>query len=195
MRCRSPHRPRLARPACIPQARLVECSNIMKTRPDLKFPGLLLLLVAAAHAQTVCRFELADQSDGASSGFIFSLLASADSNGNCQPASVMLRLDVGDGTTLHTLEAPFSFQTGVVYTATATVSTTGALQISLNGQSLGTAQHNFQPGPQGTLYASDGGNTGTGTPAYVITQISLQIANGSTTISLAPNGRIRYRSR
>jgi uncharacterized protein (TIGR03437 family) len=159
----------------------------MKTRPDLKFPGLLLLLVGAAHAQTVCRFELADQSDGASSGFIFSLLGSADSNGNCQISSVMLRLDAGDGTTLHTLQAPFSFQTGVVYTATATVSTAGALEISVNGQSLGTAQHNFQPG-SGPLFASDGGDPGMGNPAYVVTQISLQLTNGSTTISLAPNG-------
>ena len=40
---------------------------------------------------------------------------------------------------------------------------------------------------QGTLYGSDGGDS-TGTPSYVITQISLQVANGSTTVSLAPNG-------
>jgi uncharacterized protein (TIGR03437 family) len=153
----------------------------------LKFPGILLLLAGAAHAQNVCSFGLADQSDGATSGFIFSLLASADSNGNCQLSSVMLRLAVGDGKTLHNLDTPFSFQTGVVYTATATVSTTGSLQTSLNGQPLGSAQHNFQPSA-GTLFASDGGNSGTGTPTYVITQISLQVSNGSTTVSLAPNG-------
>lgn len=160
---------------------------IMKTRGVLKFPGLLLLLAAAAHAQNVCRFELADQSDGATSGFIFSLAASADSSGNCQLSSVMLILSVGNGTALKSLEVPFSWQTGVVYTATAAIGTTGASQISLNGQSLGTGQYNLQP-TQGTLYGSDGGNPGTGTPAYVITQISLQVANGSTTISLDPNG-------
>jgi len=63
----------------------------------------------------------------------------------------------------------------------------GSLHISLNGQALGAGQYNFQP-MQGTLYGSDGGNSGTGTPAYLITQISLQVANGSATVSLAPNG-------
>ncbi len=159
----------------------------MKTRRVLRFPCLLLFLAAAAPAQNVCRLDLADQSDGATSGFLFSLLATADSSGNCPLSSVMLRLSVGDGTALHNLEVPFSWQTGVVYTATATVATTGSLQISLNGQSLGSAQDNFQP-TAGTLFASDGGDSGTGTPAYVITQISLQVANGSTTISLDPNG-------
>lgn len=159
----------------------------MKTRRILHFPGIFLLLAVGAHAQNVCIFELADQSDGATSGFILSLLASADSEGNCQLSSVMLQLAVGDGKALQNLDTPFSFQTGVAYTATATIATTGAVQISINGQSLGSAQHNFQP-MQGALYGSDGGDSGTGTPAYVITQISLQVANGSTTVSLAPNG-------
>ena len=69
----------------------------MKPRRNLHIPGLLLILAVAAHAQNVCLFELADQSDGATSGFIFSLLASADSKGNCQLNSVMLQLAVGDG--------------------------------------------------------------------------------------------------
>lgn len=146
-----------------------------------------MFLVAAAHAQNVCRFELGDQSDGATSGFVFSLVAAADSSGNCQLSSVMLELSVGNGAALHNLDAPFSWQAGVTYTATATIGTTGSLQISLNGQSLGTAQYVFQP-MQGTLYGSDGGNPGTGIPAYIITQISLEVANGATTISLDPNG-------
>ena len=64
--------------ACVSQLRRGRIP-MMKAGRLLKFPGILLLLAAAAHAQNVCSFELADQSDGATSGFIFSLLASADS--------------------------------------------------------------------------------------------------------------------
>src|SRR5580704_2782997 len=95
--------PRAGRPdsrcACVPQiGAMIEWSTIMRTRWVLKAPGFLLLLAAAAHAQNGCRFDLAGQTDGATSGFFFSLVATADSSGNCQLGSVMLELSVGNGT-------------------------------------------------------------------------------------------------
>ena len=147
----------------------------------------LLLSAAGARGQNVCRLHLAGQSDGATNGFILSLQANPDSSGNCQLSSVTLGLDIGNGTTLRNLRAPFSWQTGVVYTAKAVITAAGPQQLSLNGQSLGTLQSTFQPA-QDTLLGSRGEDSGSVTEGYVVTQISLQASNGSNNFSYSPNG-------
>ncbi len=99
----------------------------------------------------------------------------------------MLGLSVGDGKSLHTVQAPFSWQTGVVYTVTAVITGAGPQQLSINGQSAGSVVGAFTPA-QGTLYASNADDSGTATEAYIVTQISLQVSNGSNTVTVAPNG-------
>lgn len=80
-----------------------------------------------------------------------------------------------------------SWQTGVVYTAKAVINAAGPQQLSLNGQSLGSAQGVFMP-VQGAFYGSDVADSGAVIEAYVVTQISLQVSNGSNSFSIAPNG-------
>jgi hypothetical protein len=113
-------------------------SNGMQSGLPIKILGLLLLAATGAHGQGQCVLELASQSDGATSGFTLSLSAAADSSGNCQLSSLMLGLKVGDGRSLHTVQAPFSWQTGVVYTATAVLTSAGPQQLAINGQSAGS---------------------------------------------------------
>ena len=153
----------------------------------VKLLCLLPLGAALAHGQNQCVLELASQSDKANSGFILSLSAAADSSGNCQLGSVMLGLSVGNGKSLHTVQAPFSWQTGVVYTVTAVITGAGPQQLSINGQSAGSVAGAFVPA-QGTLYASNVDDSGTATEAYIVNQISLQVSNGSNTVTVAPNG-------
>ncbi|HUA58864.1 MAG TPA: IPT/TIG domain-containing protein [Verrucomicrobiae bacterium] len=153
----------------------------------VKLLCLLTLGAALAHGQNQCVLELASQSDEVHSGFILFLSAAADSSGNCQLGSVTLGLSVGNGKSLHTVQAPFSWQTGVVYTATAVITGAGPQQLSINGQSAGSVAGAFVPA-QGTLYASNVNDSGTATEAYIVTQISLQVSNGSNTVSVAPNG-------
>ena len=166
---------------------LVEYSIRMKTRRLLRFPGVLLLSAAGAFGQNQCRLQLAGQSDGSTNGFILSLLASPDSSGKCLLGSVSLELDVGNGTSLHNVRAPFSWQTGVVYTARAVITAAGPQQLFLNGQSIGTVQSAFQPS-QSTLFGSRGADSGSVTDEYIITQISLAASNGANNFSYAPNG-------
>ena len=149
--------------------------------------SFLLLLSAGARAQNVCRIHLAAQSDGATNGFILLLEANPDSTGNCQLSSVTLGLDVGNGNSLHTLRTPYAWQTGIVYTAKAVVTAAGPQQLSLNGQSMGSLQSSFQPAPE-TLFGSRGADSGSVTEEYVVTQISIQVSNGSNNYAYAPNG-------
>jgi uncharacterized protein (TIGR03437 family) len=146
----------------------------------------LWLILSAAHAQNQCHFYLANQSDSCS-GFLLALEGSVDSTGKCALGSVNLRLNVGDGSALHHVDAAFAWQTGVVYTAKAVITTAGPQQLSINGQPAGSVQGAFKPA-QGTLAASQIADSGTATEAYLATQISLQVANGSNTLSIAPNG-------
>jgi uncharacterized protein (TIGR03437 family) len=146
----------------------------------------LLLLAAGAQAQDQCRFNLANHSDS-TSGFLLLLQANADSKGNCALASLGLRLSVGDGTALHHVDATFSWQPRVVYTATAVITAAGPHQLSINGQNIGAAQGAFKPA-SGTLAGSQVADSGTPTEAYIVTQISLQVSNGANTLTLAPNG-------
>jgi uncharacterized protein (TIGR03437 family) len=165
---------------------LVECDR-MKTRRPFHLPLFLLLCAAGAYGQNQCRFHLASQSDGATSGVTLSLVAAPDSNGNCQLGSASLELAVGNGVSLHRIAGTVSWQTGIVYTAKAAIMAAGPQQLSLNGQSLGTIATAFQPTP-GTLFGSLAADTGPVTEEYVATQISLAVSNGSNNISLAPDG-------
>jgi uncharacterized protein (TIGR03437 family) len=74
-----------------------------------------------------------------------------------------------------------------VYTAKAVITGVGPQQLSLNGQSLGTAQGVFKP-LQGTFFGSDISDSPAVTEAYVVTQISLQVSNAGNNLSIAPNG-------
>ncbi len=159
----------------------------MKSGLPLKISGLLLLAAAGGYSQNQCRLDLANQSGNATSGFTLSLVAAADPNGNCQLGSVQVGLNVGDGKSSHTVQAPFSWQTGVVYTVTAVLSSAGPQQLSIDGQSAGSVVGGFTPAP-GTFYASNVNDTGTATEAYIVTQISLQVSNGSNSLTVTPNG-------
>src|SRR5579871_1475173 len=104
----------------------------------------LLILASAARAQNICRLYLLNQTDGAS-GLVLSLEATTDSTGKCGLGSMNLRLAVGDGTSLHHVDAPFAWQMGVVYTAKAIVTANGPHQLTINGQASGSAQGAFRP--------------------------------------------------
>lgn len=134
----------------------------------------------------ICRFYLANHSDSAQ-GLTLSLEAQANANGVCALSAVNLNLSVGDGTGFHHVSASQAWQTGVVYTATASITGAGPQRLSLNGQSLGTATGVFKP-LQGTFFGSDIADSGAPTEAYVVTQISLQVSNGSNSFSITPNG-------
>ncbi|HYL78505.1 MAG TPA: IPT/TIG domain-containing protein [Bryobacteraceae bacterium] len=145
----------------------------------------MMALTLGVYGQNQCRFYLANQSDSGS-GLTLSLEASADSNGECALSSANLRLAVGDGTAFHHVDSAFAWQTGMVYTAKATITAAGPQQLSINGQTAGSAQGAFRPGP-GPLSASLVADSGTAAEAYIVRQISLQVSNGSNTLSLAPN--------
>ncbi len=145
----------------------------------------LLAAVAEGHAQNVCHFYLANQSD-ATSGVLLSLEASADSSGKCVLGSLVLRLNVGDGTAFHHVDASFPWQIGMVYTAQAVLTGAGPQQLSINSQAAGTVQGGFKPAQAtfGGSMITDSGSAET----YLVSQISLQVVNGSNTLSVAPNG-------
>jgi hypothetical protein len=145
-----------------------------------------LVLAAQARAQNQCRFYLADHSDG-SSGVTLSLEASSDSAGKCALSSVNLRLAVGDGTALHHVDASFPWQIGVVYTAQAMITAAGPQQLSINGQSMGSAHAVFKPAA-GTFAGSEVADSGAPTEAYLASQISLQVSSGANSLNIAPNG-------
>jgi len=147
---------------------------------------LLLFLSAGARAQDQCRFYLANHTDN-TTGLLLSLDTTADSSGKCQLSSLNLRLSVGDGSALHHVDAPFSWQTGVPYTAKATITAAGPQQLSINGQSAGSIQAAFKPS-QSSFAASQVGDSGAATEAYIVTELSLQISNGTNTLTVAPNG-------
>jgi hypothetical protein len=145
---------------------------------------LLTLLPSLADAQTQCRIYLANHSD-ATQGFALSLEAQAGSNGVCPLSALNIVLAVGDDAANHRVTASQAWQTGVVYTAKAVIAAGGPQQLFVNGQSLGSAQGGFRPA-SGTLYGSQVGST-QGTQAYIVTQISLQVSNGSNSLSLPPD--------
>ena len=148
--------------------------------------GCLLTLTAEqAHAQTQCRYYLANQSD-TNQGLALSLEAPASSTGGCSLTAVNIILSVGDGAANHRLSVSQSWQTGVVYTAKAVITAAGPQQLFLNGTPLGTVQGAFKP-VQGTFFGSQRGPA-QGTPSYAVTQISVQVTSGSNSLSFAPNG-------
>src|SRR5215472_418177 len=137
-------------------------------------------------AQNICRFYLANHS-GSVQGLTLSLEAQANTSGVCTLSAVNLNLSAGDGTGFHHISASQAWQTGTVYTATAVITGAGPQRLSLNGQSLGTATGAFLPA-QGTFFGSDIADSGAATESYVVTQISLQVSNGSNSFPIAPNG-------
>jgi uncharacterized protein (TIGR03437 family) len=155
-------------------------------RASLLIVVCVIALAPVAAAQNLCRFYLANHSDSAQ-GLTLSLEAQANASGVCALSAVNLNLSVGDGTGFHHVSASQSWQTGVVYTAKAVITGVGPQQLSLNGQSLGTAQGVFKP-LQGTFFGSDIADSPAVTEAYVITQISLQASNGPNSFSIAPDG-------
>jgi uncharacterized protein (TIGR03437 family) len=146
----------------------------------------LMSLAVGAHAQTQCHFYLANHT-GANSGILLVLESAADANGKCALSGVNLRLNVGDGTAMHHVDGSFAWQTGVVYTAKAVITAAGPQQLSINGQTAGAVQGAFAPA-QATLSASLIADAAGATETYMVTQISLQVTNGSNTLSVAPNG-------
>src|SRR5579872_5329467 len=132
-------------------------------------PAVLVALTAAwmpAGAQTRFRFYLANQSDS-TQGLTLFLQGTPNASGMCPLSSVSLVLSVGDGAGFHRVSASRTWQPGVVYTAKAVISASGPQQLSLNGQSLGTAQAAFKP-VDGMFLGSDAVNSGT--PGYVVRQ-------------------------
>jgi uncharacterized protein (TIGR03437 family) len=146
----------------------------------------LMALAFGTYAQTQCRFYLANQADGVS-GILLVLESAAEASGKCALSGVSLRLNVGDGTTMHHVDGSFAWQTGVVYTAKAVITAAGPQQLSINGQAAGAVQGAFMPAP-GTFSASLIGDAAGATETYMVTQISLQVSNGTNTLSVAPNG-------
>ena len=157
-----------------------------KMRHSLTVAVCLAAFAPSGPAQSLCRFYLANHSDSAQ-GLTLSLEAQANPSGVCTLSGVNLNLSIGDGTGFHHVSASQAWQTGVVYTATAVITGTGPQKLSLNGQSLGTATGIFKP-TQGAFFGSDTADSGVPTEAYVVTQISLQVTNGSNSFSIAPNG-------
>lgn len=147
----------------------------------------LIALTVGAHAQTQCHFYLANHTDG-NSGVLLALESSADANGKCALNGVNLRLNVGDGTAMRHVDAPFAWQNGLVYTVKAVLVAAGPQQLFINGQSVGSIQSGFKPA-QATFAASQVNDPpGPSAETYMVSQISLQVTNGSNTISIAPNG-------
>lgn len=137
-------------------------------------------------AQPACQFYLADQT-GTNQGFSLHLDTQADSKGSCQLNSVSLVLTVGDGAGYHKVTANPAWQTGVLYTAKAVITTAGPQQLSLNGQSSGSSPAVFKPA-QTTVNGAEMADSGVAAESYLVTEISLQIANGANNISIAPSG-------
>jgi uncharacterized protein (TIGR03437 family) len=149
---------------------------------------LLTILILASGfiaAQPQCQFYLANQTSS-SQGLALHLDAQADSKGMCALNSVNITLTVGDGTGYHHISVNPAWQTGV-YTAKAIITAGGPQQLLLNGQSLGNVQAVFKPSP-GAFSGSSVADSATANPAYMISEISLQVSNGSNNLSIAPNG-------
>jgi len=148
--------------------------------------AFLLLFAVGARAQNQCRFYLANHADSTSGVMLF-LEAPADASGKCALSAVNLRLNVGDGTALHHIDAPFSWQTRFVYTVKAVIAAAGPQQLSINGQSVGAIQNGFKPAQ--AAFAASQINDATGVmETYMVSQLSLQVTNGSNTVSIAPSG-------
>jgi uncharacterized protein (TIGR03437 family) len=158
----------------------------MSPRRLIAFVTSLMALGVGARAQTQCHFYLANHADG-NSGVLLVLESAADASGKCALSGVNLRLNVGDGTALHHVDGSFAWQTGVVYTAKAVLTAAGPQQLSINGQSAGTVTGGFKPA-QATLAASLIADAAGAAESYLVTQISLQVTSGSSTLSVAPNG-------
>ncbi len=147
--------------------------------------GSLMPAALRLEAETQCRFYLANHS-GTNLGLALSLEGQADTTGSCPLSSINIVLTVGDGTANHRLAVTQAWQTGHVYTAKAVVTAAGPQQLSVNGQSVGNLSGAFRPAAE-PLYGSQLGQT-QGTPAYVATEISLQISNAASSLSLPPDG-------
>jgi len=147
----------------------------------------LLALAAGARAQSQCHFYLANHADG-NSGILLVLESAADASGKCALSGMNLRLNVGDGSAMHHVDGSFAWQTGLVYTATAVITAAGPQQLSINDQTAGSVQGAFMPA-QATFAASLISDAAGATETYMVTQISLQVSNGSNTLSVAPNGK------
>jgi len=156
----------------------------------------LVVFSGSAGAQNECRFYLANQS-GSNYGFTLALKAQADSHGVYALSAVNLDLSVGDGTNYHhvSLSAPPTWQTGGVYTAQAFVTAAGPQRLVLDIEHLGTNQvlvqgtnqALFQP-TAGTLFGSLVDNDSPTGQLYLVSQISLQVSNGTNNMVVAPNG-------
>jgi len=154
------------------------------TRSALKVLLALAVLVAFANAQAQngCRYYLSNLS-GSQYVFLLTLKAQADTNGQCPLSAVSLELSVGDGTNYHKISTNAApWQTGMVYIAEAIITPAGPQQLFLNGQSAGTNQALFAPA-QGSLFGSLVNNDAKATRGYLVSQISLQLSNGTNNLS------------
>ena len=119
----------------------------------VKLLYLLPLAAALTHGQGQCVLELASQSDGGSRDLPF-LFRRRRIRAETASSARRAWPQGGRRKSLHTVQAPFSWQTGMVYTVTAVITAAGPQQLSINGQSAGSVTGAFNPA-QGTLYGSN----------------------------------------
>ena len=149
----------------------------------------LLFLAFGLIANGDCRFYFADQYDfGKNLGFGVDLETSSSGSALCQLSAMKLVLAVGDGKQFQYVVSLPAWQTGRTYEIRAVISNSGS-QVFLDGQSLGTSTGGFQPLDRAVAAASIPG-WASGAAAYVITQTSLQITDGTSTLNLPDGGSI-----
>lgn len=135
-----------------------------------------------------CRLYFADQYDfGNNLGFALDLEAAASGTAVCQLSSMNLVLGVADGKAFHWIVVTPKWQTGHVYEVKGVIDSTGST-LYLDGQVVGKANGGFQPLDR---YVASNliPSWASGAAAYAITQLSLSIDDGTSHLSLPPQGQ------
>ncbi len=148
----------------------------------------LLFLCATVPALADCRFYFADQYDfGANLGFAIDTENASNGVTPCQLSNMKLALAVADGKQFRYVVASPAWQLGKSYELRAEISAAGS-QLYLDGVSLGTTTGGFQPLDRYVAGASVPG-WASAPAAYAITQTSLQVTDGITTLTLPADGQ------
>ena len=147
----------------------------------------VLVLASGLIAYGDCRFYFADQYDFSKNvGFAVDLETTSNGTTPCQLSAMKLVLAVADGKQFQYVVSSPAWQTGRTYEIRAVISNLGS-QFFLDGAPLGTLSSGFQPLDRAVAAASIPGWANT-PAAYFITQTSLQISDGSSTLSLPDDG-------
>ena len=147
----------------------------------------LLFLVLAASACADCRFYFADQYDfTANLGFALDVETTSNGSTPCQLSAMKLVLAVADGKQFQYAVVNPAWQTGRVYELRAVVTNSGS-QLYVDGQLVGTTEGGFQPLDRAVAAASIPG-WASAPAAFVIGQTSLQISDGTSSLSLPAEG-------